>query len=130
MTQTIILRGQAQRDLAKRIIDAAGPDFVVTVSAPKRSTDQNAKLWAMLSDVSRAKPDDRAHNPETWKALFMNACGHATRFEVGLEGEPFPVGFRSSRLSKKQMSDLIEFVYAYGTQRGVMWSESMPDYSA
>jgi hypothetical protein len=77
MTQTIILRGQAQRDLAKRIIDVAGPDFVVTVSAPKRSTDQNAKLWAMLSDVSRAKPDDRAHNPETWKALFMNACGRA-----------------------------------------------------
>jgi hypothetical protein len=130
MTQTIILRGQAQRDLAKRIIDVAGPDFVVTVSAPKRTDDQNAKMWAMLSDVSRAKPDGKRHTPDMWKALFMKACGHEVQFVEGIDGEPFPVGFRSSRLSKKQMSDLIEFVYAYGTQRGVVWSEPMPDYSA
>jgi hypothetical protein len=130
MTQTIILRGQAQRDLAKRIIDAAGPDFVVTVSAPKRTDDQNAKMWAMLSDVSRAKPDGKRHTPDMWKALFMKACGHEVQFVEGIDGEPFPVGFRSSKMTKAQMSEMIEFIYAYGSQRGVIWSEPMPDYSA
>jgi hypothetical protein len=130
MTQTIILRGQAQRDLARRIIDAAGPDFVVTVSAPKRTDDQNAKMWAMLSDVSRAKPDGKRHTPDMWKALFMKACGHEVQFVEGIDGEPFPVGFRSSKMTKAQMSEMIEFIYAYGSQRGVIWSEPMPDYSA
>ena len=87
----------------------------------------NAKMWAMLSDVSRAKPEGRTHTPEVWKALFMSACGHAVQFEQGLDGTPFPVGFRSSRLSKAQMIDLIEFIYAYGSQHGVVWTEPMEE---
>lgn len=123
MTQTIILRGPEQRALAKRLIDAAPVDAVVKIGAAKRSTEQNDKMWAMLSDVSRAKPEGRMHTPDVWKSLFMHACGHAVQFEHGLDGQPFPVGFRSSRLNKAQMSDLIEFIYAYGSEHGVNWSE-------
>lgn len=123
MTQTIILRGPTQRHLAKQVIDRAPDDAVVRISGPKRSLDQNAKMWAMLSDISRAKPEGRMHTPEVWKALFMHACGHAVQFEHGLDGQPFPVGFRSSRLTKEQMSDLIEFIYSYGSEHGVVWSE-------
>jgi hypothetical protein len=53
----------------------------------------------------------------------MNACGHETKFEIGLTGEPFPVGFRSSRMNKSQMSELVEFIYSWGSERGVKWSE-------
>ena len=127
MTQTIILHGPSQRDHAKRMIDVAPVNAVVKVSAPGRTLSQNDKLWAMLSDVSRAKPEGRAHTPEVWKALFMSACGHAVQFEQGLDGTPFPVGFRSSRLSKAQMIDLIEFIYAYGSQHGVVWTEPMEE---
>jgi hypothetical protein len=123
MTQTVILRGPEQRALAKRLVDAAPADSVVKIGPAKRSTEQNDKMWAMLSDVSRARPEGRKHTPEVWKALFMSACGHAVQFEEGLDGYPFPVGFRSSRLNKAQMSDLIEFIYAYGSQHGVVWSE-------
>lgn len=123
MTQTIILRGPEQRALAKRLIDAAPVDAVVKIGAAKRSTEQNDKMWAMLSDISRAKPEGRMHTPDVWKSLFMHACGHAVQFEHGLDGQPFPVGFRSSRLNKAQMSDLIEFIYAYGAEHGVNWSE-------
>jgi hypothetical protein len=128
MTQTIILRGPEQRALAKRLIDAAPVDAVVKIGAAKRSTEQNDKRWAMLPDISRAKPEGRMHTPEIWKALFMSACGHAVQFEHGLDGQPFPVGFRSSRLNKAQMSDLIEFIYAYGAEHGVVWSEPVLEY--
>ena len=123
MTQTVILRGQSQRDLAKRLIDAAPVDGVVKIGAPGRTLSQNDKMWAMISDVSRAKPEGRTHTPEIWKPLFMSACGHAVQFEQGLDGTPFPIGFRSSRLSKHQMSDLIEFIYSYGAEHGVVWSD-------
>lgn len=123
VTQTIILRGPENRLLAKGIIEVAPQDAVVRISEATRNKDQNARMWAMLSDVSRAKPDGRCHTPEVWKALMMKACGHAVQFVLGIDGEPFPVGFRSSRLTKSQMSDLIEFIYAYGAEHRIEWSE-------
>lgn len=123
MTQVVHLLGNYQRELAKKLIDKAPANAVVKISPEKRSDDQNAKMWAMLSDVSRAKPEGRRHIPEVWKCLFMQACGHEVAFEHGLDGRPFPIGFHSSKLTKAQMSDLIEFIYSYGAKHGVKWSD-------
>ncbi len=120
--QTVILRGALQRDFAKQLIDRAPADAVVNIQAASRTSDQNAKMWAMLSDVSRAKPEGRTHTADAWKALFMHACGHAVQFEMGLNGQHFPTGFRSSHLTKAEMSDLIETIYEYGARHGVRWS--------
>jgi hypothetical protein len=123
MAQTVILRGPSQRDFAKSMIDRAPADAVVTIKAATRSLDQNAALWAALSDISRAKPDGRMHTPEVWKCLFMNACGHAVQFELGLDGRPFPTGFSSSRMTKAEMSDLLDFVFQWGAERGVTFTD-------
>jgi hypothetical protein len=53
----------------------------------------------------------------------MAACGHEVAVEMGLDNRPFPVGFRSSKLSKSQMADLITFVAEYGDRHGVNWSD-------
>ena len=121
--QTIRLVGTSQRQFAHRMIDAAPNQAVVNIREATRSKDQNVKMWAMISDVSRARPQGRCHTPDVWKALFMKACGHAVQFTEGLDGEPFPVGFRSSRLSVRQMSDLIETIYMYGAEHNVKWSD-------
>ena len=124
MAQVIILRGLEQRALACGIIKAAPVDAVVTVKPAARSADQNAKLWAMLSDIARAKPEGRVMTPEMWKAAMMNALGHEILWQPGIDnGPPFPAGFRSSRLSKAQMGDLLEFITEYGTRHGVKWSD-------
>ncbi len=100
---------------------------MVTIRPERRSEDQNAKMWAMLSDVSQAMPEGRRHTPEVWKQLFMHACGWSSQFEMGLNGEPFPTGFRSSRLTKAQMSELIECIYERGAVWGVRWSDETED---
>ena len=123
--QTVILRGSSQRDFAKALIDRAPVDAVVNIRAAARSLDQNALLWAMLSDVSRAKPQGRAHTAEAWKCLFMHACGHAVQFEMGLNGQPFPTGFSSSKMTVAEMSDLITFIIAWGDENGVRWSHEV-----
>ena len=120
----VILRGPVQREYGKRLIDAAPVDAVMTIKEGTRTLDQNAKMWAMLSDISAAKPEGRMHTPEVWKCLFMSACGHAVQFEIGLDDKPFPVGFRTSRLSKHQMADLITFIAEYGDRHGVKWSDT------
>jgi hypothetical protein len=124
MTQTIILRGPEQRALAKRLIDAAPVDGIVRISEPTRNLDQNARMWAMLSDVSRAKPEGRHWTPETWKCAFMHSLGHQVQFCEGLDNSgPFPLGFRSSRLTVKQMADLITVIQEYGDRHGVRWTD-------
>ena len=127
MPHTVILAGDSQRQLARDIIAQAPAGYVVTVSEPKRTLDQNSRMWAMLTDISRAKLDGREHPPETWKSLFMHACGHEVAFCMGLNAEPFPVGWRTSRLSKRQMAELITFIAEYGDRHGVAWSEPHPD---
>lgn len=124
MSQVVHLRGKYQRDLAKSLIDKAPDNAVVKISPERRSDDQNAKMWAMLSDISRAKPEGRVHIPEIWKCIFMAACSHEVTFEQGLDGRPFPIGFSSSKLTKAQMSDLFEIIYKYGAEHGVKWSDN------
>ena len=121
--QVVILRGPEQRALAKRLIDEAPADAVVNVAEAKRTLDQNAKFWAMLSDISRACPQGRRHPPEVWRSLAMHAAGWEVQFEHGLNGQPFPLGYRSSRLSKSQMADLITWLTKWGDEHGVEWSE-------
>lgn len=121
--QTVRLVNERSRILAARLVAQAPDGAVVNIKPPTRTSDQNAKLWAMLSDVSRSKPDGREHTPDVWKHLFMAACGHEVQFLMGLDGNPFPAGFRSSRLSKEQMAELISFIDAWGTEHGVQWSD-------
>ena len=128
MSQTIRLIGDAQRELAIDLIRKAPAGFVVKISEENRRDIQNNKMWAMLSDVSRAKPQGRMGTPEVWKCLFMNALGHQTHFIEGLEVEIFPIGFSSRRLTVAQMSDLIEYIYWFGSEHGVQWSENFGDY--
>lgn len=117
--QTIRLASVHQRALAKRLVDQAPEWAVVNIRPATRSNDQNALLWSLLSEVSRAKPNGRKHTPDVWKCLFMQACGYAVQFEVGLDGNPFPLGFRSSRLTVEQMTDLIEFILQYCAENGI-----------
>lgn len=119
MTLTIVLRGGHDRAQALRLIGLAPPRAVVTISPERRTNDQNSLLWSLLSEVSRAKPQGRTHTPEVWKELFCHACGHAVQFEMGLNGQPFPVGFRTSRMNKQQMTDLIEFIFSWCAENGV-----------
>lgn len=119
---TIRLGNDFARERAVKLILTAPQGAIVNVSLPNRTTAQNAKMWAMLSDISRCQPMGRRHTPDDWKALAMNACGWECQFCEGLDGRPFPIGFKSSNLSKEQMSALVDWLQAFGDEHGVIWS--------
>jgi hypothetical protein len=127
MTHKVILSSEFYRSRARRLIDKAPAGYIMTLSEPKRTMPQNDKMWAMLTDVSVACPLGRRHTPDDWKAIFMNACGWECQFVEGLDGRPFPKGFRSSHLTKSQMGDLISFIQAFGDEHGVRWSDEAKD---
>lgn len=122
--QTIILAGKPQRELAKRLVDQAPPNAVLNVREATRTLDQNAKMHAMLSDIARARPQGRVYPTEVWKCLFMDECGFKPKWVPSLNGDGVVnTGYRSSRLGKAQMSDMIEAMYAFGAENDVKWSE-------
>ena len=121
--QTVILSTPRARETARALIAAAPDGAVVEIRPARRTLPQNARMWAMLSDIARAKPEGRHWTAETWKAAFMHSLGHQVAFAEGLDGSgPFPLGFRSSRLTKAQMGDLMEVISEYGARHGVRWS--------
>ena len=122
-TRRITLASIKQRTMALMILDALKDGWRMSIGKRTRSQDQNDKMWAMLTDISLAKPEGRKCTPDDWKCLVMHACGHDVQFMEGLDGKPFPVGFRSSHLKVGEMSTLIEWIYAYGNDHGVEWSE-------
>lgn len=124
--RTILLTTREARQRAHALIDSAPAGYAVAIGEETRRDAQNARMWAMLGDISKAMPLGRRHTPDDWKAIFMNACGWECQFIEGLDGRPFPQGFRSSRMTVRQMADLITYMMAFGAEHGVLWSEPNP----
>lgn len=124
MPHSAVLSNAFSRERFKKIIDQAPAGYIAEVREPKRTKDQSDKMWAMLTDISISKPGGATYTPEEWKARIMQACGWECQFLPGiLDGHPFPVGFRSSQMTKTQMSAMIDWMQAWGDEQGVRWSD-------
>ena len=91
----------------------------------KRSLPQNDRMWAMLTDIATQKEHaGRKYTPDQWKVLFMHATGREVQFIPALDNSTFiPWGQSSSDLSKQEMTDLIEFMLAWGAENGVKFHD-------
>ena len=59
--QTIRLTNDVNRARASRWCQTAPHGAIVNIREATRTNEQNALLWVLLSDVSRAKPEGRCH---------------------------------------------------------------------
>lgn len=61
--------------------------------------------------------------PEDWKDVFTAALRKHHRVAQGIDGGFVFLGMRTSKMTKDQMIELIELIYAFGAEREVKWSE-------
>lgn len=117
----------AMQEAVQRV--AAGQDFDVTISEPKRTLAENALLHALISELARKLEwAGKRRDAETWKRLLVAAWyraeGKSLEILPALDGHGVDiVPVRTSRLSKRDCADLIEFIYAWGAEQGVRWDE-------
>lgn len=124
---TIKLVGKRQRDHAINRIISAPDGYVVTIGEETRTQEQNRLLWPHIKDLQDQVPNMKIFSAEDIKLRFLHTLGAEMRFLPELEGPGmFPVGARSSNLSKSQFSGLIELIHEYGARHGVKWSEPNP----
>lgn len=91
----------------------------------KRSLPQNSKQWALYTDISEQLTwHGNTMSKEDWKILLTNEWKPQT-IVPSISGNGFCVlNASTSKASKQELSELIELVYAFGTQSGVKWSEA------
>lgn len=101
-------------------------EVVVREYEPRRSTDANAMMWGLLTDVSRqVEWHGQRLAAEDWKEMFSAAL-RRQRVVPAIDGQGFVVlGQRTSRMSKSEFSDLLELILAFGAEREVQWSEPL-----
>ncbi|SEH06495.1 recombination protein NinB [Candidatus Venteria ishoeyi] len=94
-----------------------------------RNLEQNAKMWAMLGEISRQVEWDvfsngewiKAHlSPEDCKDM-LTAWQQGQRLALGIDGGHVRLGARTSKMTVAEMAELIELIQAFGDQKGVIF---------
>ena len=120
----VILAGPLQRKTAHAYIDAAPDGYSMTLAEPKRNLEQNARMWAMLGEVSKQVVwYGKKLTPEAWKCVF-SASLKKQEVIPGLHGDFVVIGQKTSRMTVGEMSGMIELMFAFGAEQGVKFEES------
>jgi hypothetical protein len=118
------LVGPRQRAYACQLVNEAEDGEVVRIGAETRSEEQNRKMWPMLADLRDQVDWLGEYTTDDIKLMFLNKLGVELRFLPTLERQGmFPVGLKSSTLTKEQFSGLIELLYQFGGENDVKWTE-------
>jgi hypothetical protein len=100
----------------------AGHRLELTIKRERRSLDQNALLWGVLTDLSKqVKWYGQTLTKEEYKDL-LTAGLKKQKAVPGIDGGFVMVGTSTSNMTKEEMSDLITLAHAFGDEREVKWS--------
>jgi len=123
-------RMAAAWDAACAILERPGASARVVVEEcqPTRTLDQNALMWTLLHDIARQVEwpvDGRMQkiDAEDWKHILSAGLKRHQRVAQGIDGGFVILGQRTSRMNIGEMSDLIELIHAFGSERDVRWSD-------
>ena len=125
MSQWFILAHAEARRRAEECVRNAPDGYTVVVKEPTRTLDQNAAQWPILQCFSEQLlwPVNGAMvklEPEEWKTILTAAYrNESVRVAQGLNGGMVLLGMRTSKMSKKEFSDYLEFLNATAVERGV-----------
>lgn len=121
----MVIAGPATRARLCQWIAKAPSGTRVELKAPRRSIPQNDRMWASLTDVARQVPWHGVRlTADDWKLIFLDALKREIRMAPNLDGTGFVnLGRSSSDLSKAEMSELLELIYAFGARHGVTFHD-------
>lgn len=124
MKKTFTLAHLTARKRALQAVAEAPDGYVVTISEPTRSLEQNARLWAVLSEVSEQVTwHGKRLTPEDWKHVF-SAGLKKLAVVPNLDGTGFvALGQSTRQMSKREFADLMTLIDAFAAERGVILSE-------
>lgn len=113
---------QIARDRAVEAVRNAPDGWIVKVSEPTRSLEQNALLWPLLDEVSKQVDwYGQKLSKEEWKDVFT-ASLKKQKVIPGLDGGFVVCGQSTRVMNKRDFSELCELIFAFGAQHGVKFN--------
>ena len=120
-----VLAHSEARRRAMAAVANAPQGWRITIEPPRRSLDQNSLLWPLLQRFAEQAlwPVNGAMvqmDADDWKDVLTAAFRQETqRIAMGLNGGMVILGMRTSKMSKAQFSEFIEFIQSVAADRGV-----------
>lgn len=117
--QSIILRTQAQIDLAVKVIGRIKPDgdhpleVFIRRHKKKRSLDQNALYWSWLGIISRVTGNDTEQLHEAFKQRFAEAM------VADVFGKTVTI-YSTAKMKVGEMSEYLDRVFAFAAGEGIV----------
>lgn len=118
------IKSKADRTLIATWASNVPVGTTVEFRAPRRTLDQNALMWSLLGQISKQVDwYGQKLSSEDWKDV-LTASMRRTRVVPGIDAGTFvPLGMRTSQMTKEELADLIELIYAFGAQQDVRFRE-------
>lgn len=128
----IIIHCDRDREKAAHWARHAPDGTRIEYKRAQRTLDQNARFWAMCTDVSEQLTWHGVRlSPPDWRLVFLDALKREVRMVPNLDGNGFVnLGRSSSDLSKEEMSDLMLLIEKFGAEHGVVFHEPVERQSA
>lgn len=120
-----VLGSETHRQLVGTLIAGSPPGWVVSLDPPRRTLAQNKALHSAFGELAaQLEWHGRKLDADVWKRLCVAAWlrehNEAPELVPALDGKGFDVIYeRTSKMTKEQVSELLEWVYAFGAQNGV-----------
>jgi hypothetical protein len=127
MKASLKITGETQRAFAIQQLREMplDPVHIVTIQEKRvtRSTLQNDKMWATLTDISQQVDwHGQKLPPEDWKCIFSAAI-KKQRVVPGIDSGFVVMAQSTSKMTVSEMAELIELATAFGCQHGVKWHD-------
>lgn len=130
MKQIFNLVHATARQRAAQAVMHAPDGFRVEIRERTRTLDQNALMWELLTELSNQLQwpiNGKAETltPEEWKDILSAGLSQENRIAMGIRGGFVMLGRRTSKMTVKQMTELIELIYAFAAENGINLSEKV-----
>ncbi len=90
---------------------------------PRRTLDQNRLMWSLLGEMSaQINWHGQKLAAEEWKCV-LTASLKRQKVVPGIDGGFVVIGQSTSKMTKQELSEVIELAYAFGAQQGVTFSD-------
>jgi len=125
MKKYFVMAHDTARQLAQEAVKNAPQGYIVEIKEPTRTLEQNALLWSLLHELSdQIVWHGMKLSAENWKDMCTAAL-KKQQVVPGIDGGFVVLGQSTSKMTKSEMSDLIEFIHAFGAEHGVEFYETV-----
>lgn len=121
--RVLFLSHQEARRRAVEAVKEAPDGYKITIEPPRRTEEQSALMWVLLEELAKQVVwHGQKLTKEEWKDMATASLKNQ-KVIPGIGGGFVVLGARTSKMTKAEISEVIEFVYAFGAQNGIEWKE-------